>query len=510
MQFGPGLREQVKYEFVRYTRGHGLDLGWGAKCFPHFLACRRRDDEYKLTEPTITVDDFGLLADVEDGTCDFILAADAIRGSSRSPEDTLVEWLRCIKPGKWLCLYEPTREPAEIMVMVNRAAKTTKVNVVRFETWPAGGWMLVAQKREDNEAPDVVPSYQLRVKPEKSACVVRHGGFGDQLQAACLFPELKRQGYHITVLTDPRGRNILEHDPHVDEWYMIDKGQVPPPELVWFWKVTARHFDKFINLNESVEGTFLAMPGRVQHTWPKAVRHARMNVNYGEHAAAIAEIPFKPEGRFYPSPEEKKWAAGELADIKRSMNQGLVIGMASQPVFVVLWALSGSSPHKFTPNQDIVLNAILKRLARAAIVLTGDMACKILEAGWETTERVFCRSGEWDIRKTLAFAQVADLVVGPETGVLNSVAYMPIRKVVMLSHSSVENLTKHWPLTDSIPGGSFCYPCHQLHYTAEFCPQDPDTHAAMCQRTVKPEAIYEPIDREYTSWARVQLLRSAA
>lgn len=510
MQFGPSLREQVKYEFVRYTRGHGLDLGWGAKCFPHFLAVRRRDDEHAPAEPNVKVDDFGALDDVESGTCDFLMAADALRGSSRHADDTLLEWLRCTKPKGWVCLYEPTLEPEEIMRAVNRAGQTQRLSVERFEQWPAGGWMAVLRKREDADEPPVIPAYERRVKPEKSVCIVRHGGFGDQLQAACLLPELKRQGYHVTFLTDAKGRSIVEHDPNIDEFYMIDRGQVPPTELVWFWKITARHYDKFVNLNESVEGTFLAMPGRVQHSWPQALRHARLNVNYSEHAAALAEIPYKPEGRFYPSEEEKLWVAKELAEIKRDMNEGLQIGMASEPVFVIMWCLSGSSPHKFTPNQDLVINAILQRLKRAVVVLTGDMACKILEAGWEETKRIYCRSGEWDIRKTLAFAQACDLVIGPETGVLNSVAFAPLRKVVLLSHSSIENLTKHWFATDSIEGASHCYPCHQLHYTAEFCPQDPDTHAAMCQRAVKPEAIYEPIDREYTGWVRVNLLRRAA
>jgi ADP-heptose:LPS heptosyltransferase len=504
--FGPSLAEQVKYEFVRYTRGHGLDIGWGAKCFPHFLAVRRRDDDKRPFEPHVQVDDFSRLPDVEDNSCDFVLAAAALAGSAADMEQSLREWLRPVKPGKWLCLYEPEPDMAGLMRSINHLSKEVALDVVRCAQWPAGGYYLVLAK---GEGAGLTLSYE-KPKPEKSVCVVRHGGFGDQIQAASLFPELKRQGFHLTVLTDQKGRDILEHDPHVDEWFMIDRGQVPPGELVWFWKVTALHFDRFVNLNESVEGTFLAMPGRVQHSWPHEVRHARLNVNYAEHAAAIAQIPFKPEGRFYASAEETKWVADELARIKADMNKDVPMLGVDQPVFVILWTLSGSSPHKATPNQDIVISEILQRLTRAVIVTVGDVACKILEAGWEEAARIVRRSGEWSIRQTLAFAQACDLVIGPETGVLSSVAYLPLRKVVMLSHSSIENLTKHWIATDSIPGVAHCYPCHQLHYTAEFCPQDPETHMAMCQRGVRPEAIYEPIDREYTAWARIQLLRSAA
>src|SRR5574340_1003298 len=66
------------------------------------------------------------------------------------------------------------------------------------------GTLRVQVKRESGLA-DVVES-----RPPKSACVVRYGGFGDSIHAANLFPELKRQGYHVTVNTLPRGYEILK------------------------------------------------------------------------------------------------------------------------------------------------------------------------------------------------------------------------------------------------------------------------------------------------------------
>jgi hypothetical protein len=60
-----------------------------------------------------------------------------------------------------------------------------------------------------------------------------------------------------------------------------------------------------------------------------------------------------------------------------------------------------------------------------------------------------------------ALAQVADVVVGQETGLLNAVAMEPMRKVVLLSHSTHENLTKHWVNTEALTGDVPCYPCHR-------------------------------------------------
>ena len=129
--------------------------------------------------------------------------------------------------------------------------------------------------------------------------------------------------------------------------------------------------------------------------------------------------------------------------------------------------------------------------------MVGDVACQILEFGWEKEPRVIRLSGEMGIRDTLALAKVADVVVGCETGVLNAVAFEENRKVCLLSHSSRENLTKHWKNTFSMaPKGLSCYPCHRLHYTREFCFEDKETGAAMCQKLIDPDDVFRAITKE--------------
>lgn len=503
-------RVQVKFEFVRYTRGYGVDVGRGSsKAFPHMAAVRLHNDEQCEKEKIREIVTMSLvkLPEFDDDKCDFILAADVL--TADNAETAIASYLRCVRVDGHVCIYHPDDKVSLTRLETAIAAQQTKVDVVALSEWHAGGVYLVLRKRNDDNPEQVTFSYKEPL-PEKRALVIRHGGIGDQLQAAFLFPELKRQGYHITVMATPKTVAPIQHDPHVDDWYTLDEDQVPNGELPLFWKVVGAHYQKTINLNESVEGTFLAVPSRVQHSWPHALRHELLNRNYAEHAAKIAEIPFKAEGRFYASPEEAAFAAGFVSELASSMNKGLMIGERSMPTFNIMWVLSGSSPHKFSPHQDTVMSAILKRLSRATITLVGGMECKILEAGWENEPRVFCRSGELSVRDTLALAQVMDLVIGPETGVLNSVAYNEdVRKVLMLSHSSHENLSKHWLNTAVVAGRAPCYPCHQLHVTSEFCPQDKNSGAALCQQNVSPEELYMPIDAEYTGWAKVQMLRAA-
>ena len=65
--------------------------------------------------------------------------------------------------------------------------------------------------------------------------------------------------------------------------------------------------------------------------------------------------------------------------------------------------------------------------------------------------------------RLLAFLDVCDVVIGPETGVLNAASYIGLpHKIVMLSHSSKENLSKHWNNTTTLEPEyypeDFCYP----------------------------------------------------
>jgi ADP-heptose:LPS heptosyltransferase/predicted SAM-dependent methyltransferase len=536
---------KVKYELVRYMRGIGLDMGCGPrKAFPHMIGVDSGKD----------TDLFGI-AMKPDVVCD---AADPTKvrhnfGAASVPyvfsshmlehvedyEATLQAWWELIYTGGYLILYLPHADlyprmgerganedhkhdfvPSDITEAMTKivAADRTGYDLIVDQTRAEDeeySFLQVYRKRDDGVATfGFAPP-----RPPKSVCVVRHGGYGDQLQAASLFPQLKREGFHITVLTTPKGHSVLKHDPHIDDWYLVDEDQVPNHELGPFWKVTAKHYDRFINLNESVEGVLLALPGRIQYTWPHALRHDMLNRNYAEHAAKLAQIPFTPEGRFYESDEERAWAA-DLLDVWRAeLNvaqpqpnraQRRAGAMASEGMYLVMFALSGSSHHKFTPHQDAVIIAILRRLKRAVVVLVGDHACKILEAGIVGGPRVKLLSGEISIRQTLALARQANLVIGPETGVLNSVAYEEgIKKVVLLSHSSTENLVKHWVNTTAVEGVAPCYPCHQIHYSSEACPKDPEVGAAACQVNMNPADIFHPIDADYTTWARVQMLHAA-
>ena len=79
---------------------------------------------------------------------------------------------------------------------------------------------------------------------------------------------------------------------------------------------------------------------------------------------------------------------------------------------------------------------------------------------------------------------------------MNAVCFEKVRKILYLSHSSHENLSKHWVNTVALePEASRapCYPCHRLHYDWANCHQHEDTHAALCASGIAPEVIFKEI-----------------
>ena len=90
-------------------------------------------------------------------------------------------------------------------------------------------------------------------------------------------------------------------------------------------------------------------------------------------------------------------------------------------------------------------------------------------------------------------------MIGPETGVMNAAACMPVEKVVFLSHSTHENLTRDWVnVTPIASGNTTCHgrganeapACHMMQFTWEFCRQDPQSGTAQCQADIDGADAY--------------------
>jgi len=509
LPYTPECRK-IKYLLPMYTRGRVLDIGCGTeKAFPHFIGVDNGHHFGKgAADLVMDADNLSLIASE---SVDAVFSSHVLEHMGDMGK-ALAEWGRVIKPGGHLILYVPSAnlypKCGEMGANPDHKHDLYPGDVERVIDGLPYYWCLVESEERPKAdeysifivlrkvawsdhppegRPKILPD--VTVPPAKTACVCRFGGWGDMLQTASVFPRLKEQGFHVTVMTTPKGKDVLFNDPHIDDWYIVDTDQIPNGELHAFWKVQSARFDRFINLSESIEGTLLALPGRVNHSWPHEVRKKRLNLNYMDFIAELAGVEFKPCRLFHPSDDEKEWAGRETDD---------------NDTFWCLWALAGSSIHKFTPHQDTVIARMMLYMPECKVILVGDDACRILEQGWEGEKRVIRSSGKLGIRQTLALAERMDCVIGPETGVLNSVAYLDtVSKVLMLSHSSHNNLSKYWLKAQALtPKDTPCYPCHLLHYGDEYCNVDKETCAAMCAVNIGPDEIYEAIRKVYETWKR--------
>jgi ADP-heptose:LPS heptosyltransferase/predicted SAM-dependent methyltransferase len=487
---------KIKWELVPYTRGKGLDLGAGMfKTFPHFISVDNGNHAqfgWKI-KPDIFVPTCEKLDLFASQSMDFVFSSHLLEHIVNTAA-ALKEWWRVIKPGGYLCLYLPHKDFYP-NIGEHGSNPDHKHDFLPQDIIDAMGkmkaWDLVEnqERNEDNEYSFFQVYKKIggernqfsykKAKPEKTAAVIRYGAFGDLMQASSVFAGLKKQGYHVTLYGTPPAVDVVKHDPNLDQIILQDKDQVPNEELPKFWDSVSKKYDKFVNLSESVEGSLLALPGRAPHLWPKNLRHSVMNRNYLEFQHAIAEIPHAPNVRFHPSEEELKEAKKERAKMSD---------------FVVLWSLAGSSVHKTWPYLDTIIARLMVGYPNVTVVLVGGPECVILEQGWENEARVVCTSGKWSIRQSLTFLSFADLVIGPETGVLNAAANMEVPKIVTLSHSSHENLTRDWKNVTALEAkNTSCYPCHQLHFGWKHCKQDEETGTAACQADISAEAMWSAV-----------------
>ena len=296
---------------------------------------------------------------------------------------------------------------------------------------------------------------------------------------------LKEDGYNVTVNVTRRGKDIIKHDPHIDKIVEYVDNTVPNEKLGEYWTELAKGFDRFINLSESIEKGLLAIEGSADYNLSKFERHAKFNVNYYDRTLELGGY-----GHI-------KGLNGELYFSRKEEEEAQAFRKRFKDKFIVLWGLSGSSFHKAYPFSELVAKAFLDKYKDAMIVTVGDSLCEILE--WQHP-RTFCYSGKWPIRKSLIMTKYADMVIGPETGVMAAAGCFDTPKAIMLSQASKENLTKYWKNCSSLSAQADCQPCHQLHYTLDSCKLLDGLKAPVCMGELKPITLLYAMDKVYHEW----------
>ena len=488
-----GEGNKIKYRALPYVKGLGLDIGCGPwKVFPHSIGL---DGEayasYDNKGPNLVMDCRALPL-FADGLFDYIFSSHFLE-HVEDPQAVLAEWWKKLKVGGVLILYLPHKlyypncgqpganpdhkhdfMPDDIIGMVRKLGGCALLeNEERGdETYDYEySFFQVYRKRADHHFVDVsVPRKRL-----KTAALVRSGNFGDALWASSVAAGLKREGYHVTAYVEPAGEAVLRHDPNIDRLIVLDRMALPLGEWGKYFEHEKKRYDRWINLIQTGEVELLKTPDQASFYWPADVRRRLCDHNYVELMHEVAGVPYRLEQRFYPTDAERAWAKAERA---------------KYPGRVVVLVNGGSTIPKWWPYAP-ALASLLVELGMQVVVV-GDLKGLVYP---EDPRILVLGTGTWSIRESIAFSMFADAVVGQETGLMNALALENVPKLVMLSHSTITNLTRDWKRCETVRGTPACYPCHQIHYTHKDCPQDEATQAAKCQASISIEAVMDGLKR---------------
>ena len=338
------------------------------------------------------------------------------------------------------------------------------------------------------------------------AGIARMGGIGDNLIAASTLRPLKRMGYMNEVITSESSHSVFLNNPFIDKLTVKKDGEIPGGAEWQKWFVArAKEYDLFAHLSHSCEVRHACLTDSTAFWSSDAYRRKLCAGSYLETVHDIVGVPYTFGPLFFPTEEERQRAN----QTKETQIKGRFIA----------WVISGSRVDKIYPYMNIAAARIIKELGITVVAIGAGP--KQFEFAKEIQERVKRQNStddgfhvalspddappggdrHWSMRRSLTLAMSADLVITPDTGIAWAVAMEAMPKIMLLSHASAENITKHWVNTTTLhadPDNVPCWPCHRLHDTIDTCHKGKDTEAAACMADISVERLLEAVRAKIT------------
>lgn len=335
------------------------------------------------------------------------------------------------------------------------------------------------------------------------AGIARLGGVGDNLVASSVMRPLKRMGYSTEMITSSSHAAVLQHNPFIDKLSVRQDGDKIPPDR-------AAEYDLYADLTHSQEARHALFANMPAFRARPEYRRQLCAGNYLETAHDIVGVPHEFGPLFFATDDE-------IINARKTKDK---IGER-----VLAWVVRGSRVDKVYPYAPSAIARIISELdIPVALVGIGqgqfEMAerlVKEVEISNSSRDKLHIAIAKetdvnaWGVRPSLAFVLQCDLVVTPDTGTAWACAFEPMPKVVILSHASPENITKHWINTTTLHADQNrvpCWPCHQLHDSIETCSKPVKGIAAGCMADIAVERIVRAVDAAWNRTSNVIRLAS--
>ena len=501
---------KIHDRIAQFVFGHGLDLGCGMwklkvdktpSCSCLGVDAGHSPQACKEADLIADVSNLGMFTNE---SFDYVYSSHTLEDMPYT-EAVLREWWRLVKPGGNLILYLPlTRKVAKEMGREDWEGFYPNMGEKGANVWHQRDFhpkeikeaiarighaeVLADEIRGEKDEYSFLQVYKKLASlaspvkgiastgEQKRALVVRYGAIGDFIQTIPVLKKLKGDGYHVTVNCSEVAREVLKHCPYVDELavqirdYVPNKGICSGP--LWeYWKEIGSKYDKFINLTGAAEETLLVPDSRLMVMMDQLrEKHPELNEENQFYNAIRAIQKQVGDTNYYDNHLAKAGYSdtgmnGELffSEQEEVMAQGFRDKYAGR--FIVMWVLSGSSYHKRYPYFQQIAQELVVKNPDILLISVGDAECSLIERS--ESNRYLPRAGRWQLRTSLVMTKYVDLVVGPETGILNAAGCFDTPKITFLSHSSHDNLCKYWKNDFCVAPDVkevFCHPCHVLHY----------------------------------------------
>jgi len=349
------------------------------------------------------------------------------------------------------------------------------------------------------------------------AAICRFGGIGDNLMAASVLPLLARKYKGVEVYSEAPNAVIFENNPYISKLTLKKMETIPQTSASdvqrYFWD-KATEYELFVNLSHSCENELALQWGQYQFQWSAQYRRQRCGKNYLEAVHDIVGVPHVFDKLFFPTDDEIEKALLTKKNLLEGHEDSPLIG----------WVVAGSRIDKNYPYAAQVVARLIAELG-ATVLLIGAPSNRDVETAnaisaatikalgenprlnvaispeptthWQETEpgkrtEKLMSEPIWPLRRALTQLMYCDLAIGPDTGAMWAAAMEDVPKIVLLSHASPENITKHWRNTVTLHADQRkvdCWPCHLLHDDERTCRMNAEKTAPACISNISAETV---------------------
>jgi len=507
-EFSQGYESRkCRYRIIPYLRGIIFDLGCGSeKISSNAIGI---DISGKVANFNLDLSDPNSLDIFAENSVDTVFSSHLLEDMFNT-ESVLKSWWRLVKVGGHLILYLPHKDfypnigkeganprhqkdfvPTDILKIMKKFASYKVISCREYNSKDEYSFELILKKKHQilKELKNIIDISDKDMR--ERAIVIRYGGMGDMITITPVLKKLHDEGYHVTVNTVPDHVCALDNNPNVDDVIIQEHDILPISYVGEYVEYLKTKYDRVINLCGSIEDKFLKNPRRFNGLYEmfKNVGKEKLdNVNYyDETLKASGFTDTGLNGELYLSDAEK-----ESWEYFKKKNKDY---------FKILWCIKGSSSHKFCVDAEDIMVEMLSKHKDIKIYVVGGKETQAMEL---KEERLINWVGKRDFRTSIIMTKYVDLVISPETGVLNAAGCFSTPKIGLLTHSCKNNLTKYFENDYSVQSKAECSPCHKLVHDIDFCPLAKDYNIPICTTMFDKEEIIKNIEVVYGNKNRRQ------